>query len=129
MTQSGQERRRTKRLPVLDSFGMFVTVAKKELLRLKLYDVSEGGLLFDVEIEGEPEGLFEWKLGEVFKVSFFLNPSLSIPLDVRIQRLDTTNGVRRVGTEIVDRKSKNYQAFSAVVNMLDVISEVAQIRT
>ena len=125
---SGQERRRTKRLPVLDSFGMFVTVAKKDLLRLKLYDVSEGGLLFDVEIEGEPEGLFEWKQGEVFKVSLFLNSSLSIPLDVRIQRVDTTNGVRRVGTEIVDRKAKSYQAFSAVVNMLDLISEVAQIR-
>jgi hypothetical protein len=125
--QKGQERRRTQRRPVLDTFSMFVVVPKKGMHRLRVHDISDLGLGFDLDTEGESFEDFKVSPKEKLEVHFYLNQSLYLPLMVEIARLETKNDVRRVGAELVDKSSRGYQAFLSFVKMLDTITGVAKI--
>ncbi len=121
----GQERRRTQRRPILDTFSMFCVVPKKGLYRLKVHDVSEHGIGFDVDLEGD-EAPISLKGGEALEVHFYLNQSLYLPLSVKVARIEDGGGIRRVGAEF-NQKDAGYHAFAAFLKMLDAIGDVAKI--
>jgi hypothetical protein len=125
--KQGAERRKTKRRPILETFSLFAVVPKKGMHRLQVHDVSEGGLGFDLDIDGENFDEFPVKAGEKLEVHLYLNQSLYIPLAVQIARLEDTKTIRRLGTELVNPNTPQSKAFGAFLQMLDVVADVGQI--
>lgn len=125
---SGIERRRTRRRPILDTFSVFCVVPKKGVHRLRIYDVSDHGIGFDLDTEGEEAQEFSIKNGEALDIHFYLNQSLYLPLSVQVARIEDRNQVRRIGAEF-NQKDKGYQAIAAFLKMLDAIVDVAQIQS
>jgi hypothetical protein len=125
--KQGAERRKTKRRPILETFSLFAVVPKKGMHRLLVHDVSEGGLGFDLDIDGENFDEFPVKTGEKLEVHLYLNQSLYIPLAVQIARLEDTKSIRRLGTELVNPNAPQSKAFSAFLQMLDVVADVGEI--
>ena len=117
----GIERRNARRRPLLESFSFFVVVPRKGVHRLRIHDVSDLGMLFDLDMEGESQLDFPLVKGEVLDVQFYLNQSLYLPLSVQVARIEKHDTMRRVGTEIADTKSKSYKAFLSFLTMLDAI--------
>jgi len=125
--KSGQERRRSKRRPVLDTFSLFVVVPKKGVHRLQIHDISEAGLGFDLDIEGENFDEFPIRPKEKLDVQLYLNQSLYLDLPVTVARIEDGGGVRRIGAEFSDRGSPGYQGLAAFVKMLDALTETGRI--
>lgn len=116
----GSERRRSTRRAILDSFGMFMSIPKKGGYRLPVHDVSSEGLAFDLDVDGEDFRDFPAKVGETLDVELFLNPSIGIPLRVKLVRV-TQGTVRKVGAEIDSGASKGRQAYEALVALVDAL--------
>lgn len=125
--KTGAEKRKTPRRPILDSFSLFIVIPKKGMHRLKVYDVSEQGLGFDYDAEGEDVAEFPAAAGESLDVHFYLNQSLFLPLSLKITRIEQKDLVRRVGAELTDKNSKETRAFVSFVQMLDSVIETAQL--
>jgi c-di-GMP-binding flagellar brake protein YcgR len=106
MTKTGTERRRTKRTDILDTFSLFVSIPQKGPHRLKVHDISEGGIGFDFDID-EEVGTHALPIQSGADVSLFLylNQSLHIPLTVRVRRVTESQGIRRIGAEFAGRES------------------------
>jgi hypothetical protein len=132
----GIERRRTRRRPILETFSVFCVVPKKGMHRLQIHDVSDHGIGFDLDLEGELAQDFAVKNGESLDIHFYLNQSLYLPLTIRVARIEDRNAtdaqsdakVRRIGAEF-DLKDKGHHAFLSFLQMLDAIVDVAQIQT
>jgi hypothetical protein len=129
MPQSPQERRRSKRRPILDTFSLFCVVPKKGVHRLQVHDISDLGLGFDLDIDGESFDEFPVKPKEKLDVQLYLNQSLYLTLKVEVARIEDSRGVRRVGAEFTDKTSNAHKAYAAFLQMLDLLSEVAEIST
>jgi hypothetical protein len=127
--KDGAERRRSRRRPILDSFSLFLSMPKKGPHRLRVHDVSDVGMRFDVDTEGESPEDFPMALGEMVDVHFYLNQSLYLPLSLKIIRVEGGDIVRRVGGEFPDKNSKEYKAFHAFLEMLDRVYEAARFVT
>jgi len=123
----GTERRRSPRRPILDSFSMFVSVDKKGDLKLKVHDVSDQGIGFDIDVDGEEYESFSPKLGDVFSVKLYLNQTLYIPLKIKVMRADKKGQNRIVGVEVLDVASKSYQAFLAFIKVIDLLVEAGKL--
>jgi hypothetical protein len=123
----GEERRRSKRRPVIDTFSLFCVVPKKGVHRLKIHDVSDQGIGFDLDIDGEDIAEFPLKTKENLEVHLYLNQSLYLSLPVSVARLEDGGGIRRVGAEFTDRSGASYKAYAAFLQMLDLLGEAAQI--
>ncbi len=121
--KSGTERRRFKRRPVLDSFSLFAVIPKKGGHRLTVYDLSDEGLLFDLDTEGEAASDYPLQSGEELELHLYLNQSLYLPLKLKVVRISEENSIRRIGAEIKDKGSKAYKAFQAFLQMLDVVHD------
>ncbi len=120
-------RRKAKRRPILDTFSLFVVVSKKSIVQLKHHDLSEAGIGFDYDVAGEGATDFPVANGEVLDLQVFLNQSLSFPLQIKVARIEETEKSRKIGGEYTDKKSPGYQALVAFLEMLDRITDVAQI--
>jgi hypothetical protein len=126
----GIERRKTRRRPILETFSFFCVVPKKGMHRLLIHDVSDQGIGFDLDAEGEEDQTFSLKSGEALDVHLYINQSLYLPLSVKVARIEERNvggRVRRIGAEF-SVKDKGYEAFGAFLAMLDSIVDVAQIQ-
>src|SRR5688572_993344 len=113
------DRRRSKRRPILDTFSLFVVLPKKGAHRLAVHDVSELGLRFDLNLEGEEAAEFPITNGERLELHFYLNQSLFLPLPVQIVRVESGGPVIRAGAEIVDAAAPASQGYQAFLAMLD----------
>jgi hypothetical protein len=122
-----KERRKTKRRPILDTFNLSIVIPKKGGHRLAVHDVSEGGMAFDFDMEGEATDDTPLKPGETIDLQLYLNQSLFIPLKLKVARVDTQGMVRRVGAELMEKDNPAQRAFTAFIDMLDQVVEVAQI--
>jgi hypothetical protein len=122
-----KERRKFKRRPILATFSMAVVIPKKGGHRLAVHDVSDQGLGFDFDIEGESHQDFPLKSGESLDVELYLNQTLFIPLQVKVMRLTQEAGVRKVGAELTEKNSPQHKALVAFLSMLDQVTEVAQV--
>lgn len=121
------ERRRAVRRPVLSTFSLFVVVPRKGAHRLALHDISERGIGFDLDTEGESPEDFPVASGDRLEVEFYLNPSLHIPLAVKVARVELRGQVRRLGADFEERSGRAYQAFASFLQVLEKIEEVGRI--
>jgi hypothetical protein len=124
--KGGAERRRARRRPIINTFSLFVNVPKKGVHRLKVHDVSELGIGFDLDTEGESAEDYPVAAGDTVDIRFYLNQSLFIPLSLEVIRVGAQGGVRRVGAEFRDKKDPGYQALASFLKMLDGILEVVR---
>ncbi len=121
------EKRKHKRRPILESFSLFVTIPKKGDYKLPVHDISDGGIAFNFDIEGESAEDYPLKEGEKFDIHFYLNQSLYLPLKVKVMRVSLKGDVRQVGAELVeDSHSKESKSLQAFLGMLDAIVESAR---
>lgn len=123
----GTERRRSKRRPILDTFSLSVVLKNKSDIRLKVHDVSDQGLGFEIDIEGESIDGYSPKVGESIAIELYLNQSLSIPLKIKVVRVDKKSQNRTVGVEIQDQNGKAHQAFLGFLQIIDRLAEVAHV--
>ena len=121
------ERRRAKRRPILDTFSIFVVVPRKGVHRLQICDLSDEGIGFELDTEGESYADFNVNTGDSLGVRLYLTQSLYLPLSVEIARLEERGGVRRVGASFSDKNGQSYRAFSSFLKMLDGLVDVVQI--
>ena len=124
----GIERRHARRRPVLNTFSLFVVIPKKGPHRLQIHDVSDLGMGFDIDTEGEAARDFPTAVGETVDLRFYFNQSLYLPLTVQLMRVEEKGAVRRVGVEFKDRggNDKGYKAFLSFLQMLDDIVEAVR---
>jgi len=125
--KQGAERRRFKRRPILETFSLFVVVPKKGSHRLPVHDVSDSGIGFDLDIDGENFSEFPLKSGERLDVQLYLNQTLFLPVTVQVARIEDTASVRRIGAELVNPDSPSSKAFAAFLTMLDLVTEAGEI--
>lgn len=118
----GKERRTSDRRPLVEKFAFFVVVPQKGVHRLPIHNLSEGGLAFDLDLEGEALSDFVLQKGEALDVHFYLNPSLFIPLGVRVAWIQEEETKRTIGVQISKTQTKGYRAFIAFIQVLDEIS-------
>ncbi|MBI3544745.1 MAG: PilZ domain-containing protein [Deltaproteobacteria bacterium] len=111
MTQ--KERRKHARKDVLDTFHVFIAIPKKGSRKIYLKDVSEGG----VGLQADPED--DFKSGETFKCEFYINPSLKLPLELKVCRVDPG----KVGCELASTAGNAYKAYVAFISLLDQLAE------
>ena len=123
----GEEKRRSPRRPVLDTFSVFVVVPRKGMHRLPVHDLSEHGMGFDLDTEGENPQDVPLANGDHLEVHFYLNQSLYLPLNVELIRVTEVKGVRQVGAQFIETDAKGHQAFLAFVNMLDQLAEAGKV--
>lgn len=125
---SANEKRRSMRRPILDTFSMAVVVESRGDLKLKVHDISDHGLGFDIDIEGEELSVFSPKIGETHSIRLYLNQSLFIPLKIKVARLDKRGSNRVAGVEIQENGSKNQDAFLAFIKVIDALADVGKIQ-
>jgi hypothetical protein len=121
------ERRKSKRRKVLEAFSIFIMVPKKGYHQLKIRDISESGIGFDLDIEGETPLQYPAQVGDTIDFRFYINHSLSFPLSTKIVRITEKELGRHVGTEFQDKQSPSYQALVALLYFLDSVIDVIQI--
>ncbi len=124
---SGSERRKARRRPVLDSFSLFLAIPKKGPHRLQILDISEQGIGFALDADGEAEADFPVKTGETLEIHLYMNQSLYLPLHVQVARIERKSAGRLVGTQFSDQNSKPFHAFQGFLKLLDDLIEVGQI--
>src|SRR5689334_236108 len=100
------ERRKSKRRPVLETFSVFIVIPKKGIHRLQVQDISENGIGFNLDEEGEVSTEFPIGAGDSIDLRFYINSSLFIPLSIQVIRVDSTHQGRRIGAEFQERKSR-----------------------
>ena len=120
-------RRKAKRRPILDTFSVFVVVPKKNVCQLKLHDLSELGIGFDFDVEGETSADFPVANGEVLDLQLYLNRSLHFPLQIKVMRVEESGTSRKVGGEYTDKKSAGYKVLVSFLEMLDRVTDIAEI--
>ncbi len=130
VTETGAERRRSKRLDILDTFSLFVVVPAKGPMRLKVHDISDAGIGFDLDIEEELGAAgFEVKIGNEMEIHLYLNQSLYLSLPVTVRRIVDAQGIRKIGAEFRGKGTKAQVALLAFLDMLDALGEVARIES
>lgn len=128
-TSGGTERRRAKRHAILQTFSMFLVVPKKGIHRLQIHDLSDEGIGFDYDLEGEDLKESPIQTGEILDIYIYLNQSLYLPLNVEVRRIHQGDGTltRRIGAQFTQKNSKSHMALLAFLDMLDAVSEAARI--
>lgn len=121
------ERRKSRRRPILDTFSLFLVVPKKGAHRLPIHDISNEGIGFSLDTEGESPDQFPLSTGEVIQLRLYLNQTLYLPLTLKTARIEAVGGVRRVGAAFEETSSKSHRAFLAFNQMLEQVAEAAHI--
>lgn len=116
--QIQQDRRDAKRT-ILDGFiGVSVVIPGRGLLRVNLFDISKGGLAFDMKVEA---GHFHE--GEEIAVRFYFNHNGYFPFVIRISscRIFEEEGYSRHGATFVSELS-NMSVLTYFVEFIEAVS-------
>lgn len=127
--QDQDDRRRARRRPLVESFSCFVSIPKRGSHRLHVYDLSELGVGFDFDIEGEDLGAHPLALDDLLELHFYINQSLFLPLKIRVARIEDKKTKRKVGAEFTEPKSDSCRALQAFLKMIDEIFEAAHFQS
>lgn len=89
------ERRQAKRTVLSEFVSAMCVIPEKGLLKVSLYDISEEGISFDLEVD---QGQFQ--IDEIVSMRVYLNHKTYFPLSVQVKHvtLEPTEGVTRHGT-------------------------------
>jgi hypothetical protein len=112
------ERRKIK-LTILSEFvSAMVVIPDKGLMRVAIYDISENGISFDLELE---EGAF--KCDEEICMRVYLNHKTYFPINVRVKHVtvEPTEAVIRHGTVFEDNAVNN-AALQHFVKFIESVS-------
>jgi hypothetical protein len=121
------ERRRSLRRPVLETFSCFVVLPEQGFFRLKVHDLSEDGIGFDLDIEDAPKFDTQVKTGDELEIRFHINQTLFIPLFVFVRRIDEKTQVRRIGAEFSKKRDSEFKAYLAFIQLVDRILDSLKI--
>jgi hypothetical protein len=122
-TPEHSEKRRARRREILDRFSFFVTVPKLGLARHRVHDVSELGIGFTLSTLGE----FKLVKGEECELHFYMNPTLYLPLRIRVVREEDGAEEQRVGAEFTESPTGN-SAWSPFVKLIDELTRSDGVR-
>lgn len=113
-----RDRRDVKRTILTEFVGAFVILPEKGLLKAALYDISDSGLAFDLELE---EGGFV--VGEEVAMRVYLNHSTYFPFTITVTnaRAIEEEGIVRHGASFV-RGSMNDVALHHFVKFIENVS-------
>lgn len=117
-----QERRKVKRTILSDFIGAFALVPRKGLLKVNLFDISEGGMAFDVS-----ESAGHFAVGEEVAMRVYLNQETYFSFVIKIQNIRGVNDEQsfRHGANFV-KGSANEEALNAFVRFVESVSAVLQ---
>ena len=123
-----KERRKNSRRPIIESFSLFSVVPQWQDLKLVVKDLSESGLSFEVghdEFEALGHGASE---GQILKMKFYLNQTLSLPIQGKIVRIQTLKeGTTQMGVEFLTSDSQSLHAIQDFLKFLDRLIPLAQV--
>jgi hypothetical protein len=123
--KSGIERRRVKRREILERFSFYICVPKLGYTRHQVNDISELGIGFMLDTLGE----FRVANDEECDLHFYLNQSLYLPLQIKVVRaIDRDAGIQEVGAIFLETESSIHQTFLTLVNLVDQLSETAEVQ-
>lgn len=113
-----RDRRHVKRTILTEFVGAFVVLPEKGLLKAALYDISDSGLAFDLELL---EGGFG--SGEEVAMRVYLNHSTYFPFTIRVTnaRAIEDEGVVRHGANFV-KGSVNDVALHHFIKFIETVS-------
>ena len=117
------ERRRAPRRPVLETFACFAVIPQHGIHRLTVHDISEDGIGFDLDTDAEFRTEFSVQNGDELDIRFYVNPTLYIPLVIKVTRMEDNLSIRRVGAIFQKKNGSDYKAFLAFVTLIDRILE------
>ncbi|MCB9026219.1 MAG: PilZ domain-containing protein [Bdellovibrionaceae bacterium] len=112
------ERRRVKRTILTEFIGANVIVPGQGLVKVALYDISEGGLAFDLE-----EHMGQFKIGEKIAMRVYMNSSTYFPFIIEITHsvFIPEEQVNRMGASFV-KDSINKEALHHFVKFIETVS-------
>ncbi len=113
-----RERRQVKRTILTEFVGAFVILPEQGLLKVALYDISENGVAFDLEIT---DGRFQQ--GDEVAMRVYLNHSTYFPFTIKIanSRAIEEEGLVRHGSNFV-RGTLNDVALHHFVKFIENVS-------
>lgn len=125
MTQAREEilnrdRREVKRTILTEFVGAFVVLPERGLMRVALYDISDNGVAFDLELT---DGRF--KVGEEIAMRVYLNHSTYFPFSIKVSNsriIEDENAIRH-GANFV-RGTINDVALHHFVKFIENVSAV-----
>jgi hypothetical protein len=117
------EKRRNQRRAILERFSFFVCIPKLGLARHRVHDVSEAGIGFTLDTLGE----FKLKSGEECELHFYMNPSLYLPVMIRVVREHDSADEQKIGAEFTSPAAGS-EAWTTLVKLIDQLSESDKIR-
>jgi hypothetical protein len=117
-----EERRQVRRTILTEFVGAFIVVPERGLQRVALYDISENGLGFDLELE---HGGF--KIGEEIAMRVYLNHQTYFGFIARVSNARTIEeeGVHRHGVGFV-KGTVNDVALHHFVKFIETVSASLQ---
>lgn len=92
-----QERRQNRRTILSNFLGAFVVVPEQGLREVTLYDISEGGVAFDLEILSG-----QFRANEELAMRVYLSKEIYVPFHVKVKN------VREIKDESVYRHGANF---------------------
>jgi hypothetical protein len=113
-----QERRLVRRTILTEFIGAHIVVPERGLQKVAVYDVSEDGLAFDIEL-----GLGAYSMGEEVSVRVYLNQQTYFPFIVKIANVRSVpeEGVVRHGGRFV-KGTLNDVALHHFVKFIETVS-------
>jgi hypothetical protein len=117
-----EERRQVRRTILTEFVGAFIVVPERGLQKVALYDISENGLGFDLELEHG--GL---KIGEEIAMRVYLNHQTYFPFIAKISnaRMIEEENVHRHGVRFV-KGTVNDVALHHFVKFIETVSASLQ---
>jgi hypothetical protein len=112
------ERREVKRTILSEFVGAFIVVPERGLQRVTLYDISEDGLAFDLDLD-----VGAMKMGEEVAMRVYLNHQTYFPFTARVKnvRIQELEAVTRHGVSFV-KGTINDQALHHFVKFIETVS-------
>ena len=121
---SGEERRRDRRRPILDSFSFFVSFPDRGFTKLPMLDVSEVGIAFFAE------QAHQFRSGDIVQGQIYLNQTLSIPCVGKIVRVIASkrgDDMQEIAVEFYDKNNPGVIVLTEFLKLLDRLSEIAHV--
>lgn len=113
------ERRQIKRTILTEFVSAMVVVPEKGLLKVAIFDISEQGISFDVELD---QGCF--KIDEEVSMRVYLNQKTYFPISVQIKHVteENTEGVLRHGSVFLKQPATD-AALQYFVKFIESVSQ------